>query len=154
MKKIAIGKTIFLSAAWTQVTAVLPFLIEDHSIDGYAILYFLNRFFFIYSICILFDFRDRADDKKQNIRSLITFLDEKGIDRLYWFSLLIFYLSLGPFYPVFSFMDILFLALPALPLTFLYSYFKQNTSDFNYYFILDGLMILSAPILVFAKFAR
>jgi 4-hydroxybenzoate polyprenyltransferase len=154
LKRIAIGKTIFLSAAWTQVTAVLPFLVEEKPVDAYAILYFVNRFFFIYSICILFDYRDRAEDRKQNIRSLITFLDEKGINRLYWFSLTIFYLTLAALYPVFSLTEIILLALPAIPLSFMFRYFKQNTSDYNYYFILDGLMILSAPLLVFAKFAR
>jgi 4-hydroxybenzoate polyprenyltransferase len=154
LKRVAIGKTIFLSAAWTQVTAVLPFLIEEKPLDSFAILYFMNRFFFIYSICILFDYRDRSEDKKQNIRSLITFFDEKGINRLYWLSLAIFYLTLVAFYPVFSLLEIIFLALPAVPLTLMYQYFKQNTSDYNYYFILDGLMILSAPLLVFAKFAR
>jgi 4-hydroxybenzoate polyprenyltransferase len=154
LKRIAIGKTIFLSAAWTHVTAVLPFLVEEKPVDAYAVLYFINRFFFIYSICILFDYRDRTEDRKQNIRSLITYLDEKGINRLYWFSLGIFYLTLAAFYPVFSLTEMLFLLLPALPLTLWYRYFKQNTSDYNYYFILDGLMILSAPLLVFAKFAR
>ena len=154
LKRIAIGKTIFLSAAWTQVTAVLPFLMEEKPVDAFAILYFINRFFFIYSICILFDFRDRIEDKQQNIRSLITILDEKGINRLYWFSLGTFYLTLVALFPVFSLLDILFLALPAIPLALMYGYFKKNTSDYNYYFILDGLMILSAPLLVFAKFAR
>lgn len=154
LKKIAVAKTIFLSAAWTQVTAVLPFLVEEKPVDSFALLYFLNRFIFIYSICILFDYRDRAEDKKQNIRSLITFLDEKGINRLYTGSLMLFFITLAAFYPLFSLTDIVILALPAIPLCLLYNYFKRHTSDYNYYFILDGLMILSAPLLVFVKFAR
>jgi hypothetical protein len=35
----------------------------------------------------------------------------------------------------------------------LYSYAKKTTSDYLYYFLLDGLMALSAPILILAKFA-
>lgn len=65
LKNIAVGKTIFLAAAWTHVTAVLPLLVESTEINGMAILYIINRFFFIYSICILFDFRDREEERDQ-----------------------------------------------------------------------------------------
>ena len=154
LKRIAIGKTIFLAAAWTHVTAVLPFLVSGEKTGSFEMVYFFNRFFFIYSICILFDYRDREEDKKQQVRSLVTWLDEKGINRLFFISILLFFFSLGVLSPVLSFTELALLALPAFPLSLLYSYFKRNTSDVNFYFILDGLMILSAPLLVLAKFAR
>ncbi len=50
----------------------------------------LSRFFLIYAICILFDYRDREYDKNVGIRSLITWLSDKSITRLFIVSLLLF----------------------------------------------------------------
>ncbi|HUC82535.1 MAG TPA: hypothetical protein VMR70_16630, partial [Flavisolibacter sp.] len=47
-----------------------------------------------------------------------------------------------------------FLLLPVLLMGLLYNRSKQTTSDYFYYFLLDGLMALSAPLLILAKFAR
>jgi hypothetical protein len=46
------------------------------------------------------------------------------------------------------------LLIPGFILSLLYFYSKRNFSDYLYYFILDGLMMLSAPLLLLAKFAR
>src|SRR6185503_16161731 len=67
LKRIAVGKTIFLAMAWTYVTAALPILIEANIITSKAILFCIGQFFFIYAICILFDFRDREEDKAEGI---------------------------------------------------------------------------------------
>src|SRR5690606_12208571 len=90
LKKIAIGKTIFLSMVWTYVTTALPLLVTSEPFTTDAWLFIASRFFLIYAICILFDYRDRQDDKLDGIRSLITYLDEKGIDKLFYVSLVLF----------------------------------------------------------------
>ncbi len=90
LKKIAIGKTIFLSMVWTYVTTALPLLVTFSNFTTDAWLFIISRFFLIYAICILFDYRDRLDDKMDGIRSLITYLEEKGIDKLFYFSLILF----------------------------------------------------------------
>jgi len=91
LKKIAIGKTIFLAMTWTYVTAVLPILIEGNIETEKAILFCAGQFFFIYSICILFDFRDREDDKSDGIRSMITNFNERGINILFAISIITFF---------------------------------------------------------------
>ncbi len=154
LRRIAIGKTIFLSFAWMLVTALLPLMIPDESIDQMGWVFMANRFFFIYAICILFDYRDRPDDKAAGIRSLITILDEKGIDRLFGLSMFIFALTLLWMLQSFSWMIIGALLLPGLILAFLYGPSKRNFSDYHYYFVLDGLMMLSAPLVILIKFAR
>ena len=45
LKKIAIGKTIFLAMAWTYVTAVLPILIEGTISNEKAIFFCTGQFF-------------------------------------------------------------------------------------------------------------
>ncbi|HET9745694.1 MAG TPA: UbiA family prenyltransferase [Chitinophagaceae bacterium] len=148
LKKIAIGKTIFLAMAWTYVTAMLPVLIEESSISTKAVLFVLSQFFLIYAICILFDFRDREDDKAEGIRSMITYFNEKGIDILFSLSVLIF--ITGTFLlgnEGIQGRHIMFLLVPAIILVPVYKYAKRNFSDYLYYFVLDGLMMFSGLLL-------
>ena len=134
--------------AWTYVTAVLPVLIEGHTITTTVILFCLSQFFLIYAICILFDFRDREDDKAEGIRSMITYFNEKGIDILFSLSIvvfivLVFLLSREGM----EWTSIILLLVPAIILIPLYKYAKRNFSDYLYYFVLDGLMMFSGLLL-------
>ena len=148
LKKIAIGKTIFLAMAWTYVTAVLPILIEGNIATEKAILFCAGQFFFIYAICILFDFRDREYDKAEGIRSMITFFNERSIDILFIISIIVFFvLSLLLKQAGIPWMNIIILFIPAFLLIGLYKYGKKNSSDYLYYFVLDGLMMLSGLLL-------
>ena len=147
LKKVAIGKTIFLAAIWAYVTAALPALIED-SFSEKAVLFSIGQFFFIYAICILFDFRDKEDDKADGIRSMITFFNERGVNALFIISVTLFIIfclllqRTGIPWP-----NIFVLVLPSLLLIGLYRHSKRNFSDYLYYFVLDGLMMLSGLIL-------
>jgi len=154
LRRIAVGKTIFLSLAWMHVTALLPLLIEANHLTAAHVVYVINRFFFIYAICIVFDRRDVENDRKAGIKSLITYLNAKGVDRLFWASLLLVFASAAFLTRWLSVTDVLILSLPAIIMGLLYEHSKRNTSDYLYYFLLDGLMALSAPILILAKFAR
>jgi len=148
LRKIAYGKTIFLTLAWTYITAVLPLLITDTKIDTPHILFCVNRFFLIYSICILFDLRDRESDQKEGIRGMITQFNLKAVDRIYFGSLFVFFssaLALAFFFPI---PVILAFSIPGLVLLFYYNWFKKQASDFVYNFILDGFMIISLPLLL------
>ena len=148
LKKIAIGKTIFLSMAWTYVTAALPILIEENDFTFKAILFCISQFFLIYAICILFDFRDREDDKAEGIRSMITYFDEKGIDILFSISVIIFMtLTFLLKNEGVEWVNIVLLFIPAIILVALYKYSKRNFSDYHYYFVLDGLMMFSGLLL-------
>ena len=148
LKKIAIGKTIFLAMAWTYVTAVLPILIEENIPTEKAILFCAGQFFFIYAICILFDFRDRENDKLDGIRSMITNFNERGINILFAISIMIFFvLCILLKQEGIQWLNIVILLIPALVLISLYKYAKRNFSDYLYYFVLDGLMMFSGLLL-------
>ena len=154
LRKIAIGKTIYLAFAWTHVTALLPLVIDTDRLHPVHIIYVLNRFFFLYAICIVFDLRDREGDRRVGIKSLVTFLDDKGINRVFWISVLLSFLTgllLLTWLPLSSCLALL---VPSIVLALLYEKAKQSRSDYLYYFFLDGLMALSAPILILLSFAR
>ena len=93
LKRIAIGKTIYLSFVWTYVTTVLPLLIDGNDWEIADLLFVLTRFFLIYAICIIFDFRDREEDRREGIRSMITYFNERRIDFIFHLSLLIFFVA-------------------------------------------------------------
>jgi len=152
LKKIAIGKTIFLAMTWTYVTGVLPILIEENIATEKAIFFCAGQFFFIYSICILFDFRDREYDKSEGIRSMITFFNERGIDILFAISIIVFFiLSILLRQTGIQWINIILLLIPAFLLINLYKYAKRSFSDYLYYFVLDGLMMLSGLLLWFVN---
>jgi 4-hydroxybenzoate polyprenyltransferase len=153
LRKIAIGKTIFLAAAWAHVTSLLPLLVS-HRLNAEATWFVVNRFFFIYAICIVFDRRDVEKDREAGIKSLITFLSDKGVDRLFWASIATVILTAIFLLKWFSATETFILTLPAFIAAALYKRAKQSTSDYLYYFLLDGLMALSAAILILATFAR
>jgi 4-hydroxybenzoate polyprenyltransferase len=145
LKKVAIGKTLFLSFVWTYVTTVSPIIISGQDWQPAFTLFILSRFFLIYPICILFDYRDREDDKRDGIRSLITIFPEKGINALFYGSLIAFLLvNAGLYFTGYPLLTIVFLCVPGFILLTLYNTAKRNFSDYLYYFVLDGLMMFSA----------
>lgn len=145
LRKVAIGKTIFLAFMWMYATTLLPLLLSGAAWQWSFTLFAAGRFFLIYAICILFDFRDREYDKSTGIRSLVTLLPEKQIDRIFVLSLAAFAVStllLGR--EGVSFSHVALLLIPGLLTAGLYKYAREHFSDILYYFVLDGLMALSA----------
>jgi 4-hydroxybenzoate polyprenyltransferase len=154
LKKIAVGKTIYLAFAWTHVTALLPLLISKPHFSWMQFIYVINRFFFIYAICILFDYRDVEHDRRAGIKSLITYLNRQQIHWLFWFSTLIAFVTTIVMQYEFPLPEVNALMIPVVILALLYRVAVRNFSDYFYYFVLDGLMMLSAPLLLLTKFAR
>lgn len=149
LRKVALGKTIFLALVWIHVTTILPLLISTETWKPVFTVFVISRFFLVYAICILFDYRDREYDRKVGIRSLITWLSEKSITILFVTSLLVFgafsicMVSLEQ-----TFRTVFILLIPGAITAALYSHARRNFSDLLYYFVLDGLMALSALLTI------
>ncbi|MFC0773580.1 hypothetical protein [Terrimonas alba] len=145
LRKAALGKTIFLALVWMYVTTMLPLIISDHPWKTSFTLFSISRFFLIYAICILFDYRDRDYDRKVGIRSLITWLNDKGITLLFYGSLIVFaWSTVWMIHYGFSLLVVVLILVPGAITGLLFRHAKRNFSDLLYYFILDGLMALSA----------
>lgn len=149
LRKAGLGKTVFLALVWMYVTTILPIIVSEETWKPDFTLFVLSRFFLVYAICILFDLRDREDDKEAGIRSIIVFLSKRNISILFVFSTLAFavttlwMLQFG--YPL---MSVLVILIPGIIVAGLYHYAKNNFSDLLYYFVLDGLMALSAILML------
>lgn len=148
LRKIAVGKTVFLTMVWMYVTTILPFAISGEPWQASFSWFACSRFFLIYAICILFDYRDREADKASNIRSMITYLDEKGINVLFEGSLAAFLIFSLLLTRSIGIINVGIILIPGIITGLLYNYAKKNFSDYLYYFILDGLMMLSALIML------
>lgn len=146
LSKIAIGKTLFLTAVWTYVTTLLPAMVANGTFNQPLIALVIYRFCLIYAICILFDYRDLESDKREGIRSLITYLDEKQLVRLYYFSLLLAAISIGFIRPFTSLSAVISLQIPVLATALITRKAQHSTADFLYYFVLDGFMAVSAVV--------
>ncbi|MBC7948041.1 MAG: UbiA family prenyltransferase [Chitinophagaceae bacterium] len=152
LRKVAIGKTVFLTLVWTYVTALLPLLVNEARIETEGYLFTVSRFFFIYAICILFDYRDREDDRAKGIRSLITFLSEKGIRNLFVLSLALFAIfTIALWWYGLPVLDIILILLPGAIAAIAYPYATRRFSDLLYYFVLDGLMALSSLLTIMTR---
>jgi len=158
LRKIAIGKTIFLAFIWMYVTTILPVIVANETSRPGFWIFVINRFFFIYAICILFDYRDKEDDKAAGIKSLITYMGPKSISTLFFISIGIFTVTAFLlFFFGYPFIIILILLIPGIILSASFEYSRKNFNDMYYYFVLDGLMALSSVLLllwkILAKFA-
>ncbi len=144
LRKIAIGKTLFLTFVWMYVTTLLPALISCSPVTADVIYLCLHRFFLIYAICILFDYRDVEMDKQQGIRSLITMLPAGQLFRIYYFSLALAAICALLLWPLAGTAIVATLLAPVLITGLLTRKARSTRSDYMYYFTLDGLMMLSA----------
>ena len=117
------------------------------------ILFLVSRFFLIYAICIIFDNRDREGDRQEGIRSMVTHFSEANVKRLFRASLILFFISSCLLY-FYAFTPAIIIALltPGAIVWASYGFFAKNYSDYLYYFILDGLMMLSALITALISF--
>lgn len=111
-------------------------------------LYIVNQFFFIYTLCIIFDFRDRLKDRSQGIKSLITQMKERAIDYLFYASTAISIFSLFALqllglatYAVIS------IAIAQIIILLVYQKSKRNKSYYLFYLFLDGIIMLPGIII-------
>jgi len=152
LRRVALGKTIFLAFVWMYVTTVLPIVVSEQPWNTGFILFVVHRFFYIYAICILFDYRDRTDDKASGVRSLITYLPVKGITAIFILSLMVGTIAAFGLYKYgYDWLSISLLIIPGIITFALYNYARKNFSDMLYYFVLDGLMALSAILMLIAR---
>lgn len=151
LRKVALGKTIFLAMVWMHVTTLLPIVISGKEWENSFTYFILHRFFLVYAICILFDYRDRDDDKADGIRSLITYLSIQQVRNLFLFSIGVFTLFTGLLLTEgYSLLKVVLLLVPGIITAALYRYATRHFTDRFYYFILDGLMAFPALLTLVA----
>ncbi len=147
LSEIAFAKTLFLASVWTYVTTILPMILSKTPPTVDYTWLAVGRFLFIYAICILFDLRDREQDAKEGIHSITTLMPVRGVKILFYICLMAYVFTVLQLQTDY-FVKIL-LTIPATIAGLLYNASVKSNSDYLYYFVLDGLMMLSALFTLF-----
>jgi 4-hydroxybenzoate polyprenyltransferase len=143
LRRIAFGKTFFLAFMWAYATTILPVLAYDPQAN--PISPFLgSRFYLVYAICILFDLKDREEDRGKGIRALPTMLGDSAVKAFYFTSLgIAIFFSFMETWPLITATTVILL-IPVIIALFIFRLTKYGGSEMTYYVYLDGLMMLSA----------
>jgi hypothetical protein len=151
MKTKVIGKTIYLTLAWLYATVALPLLLGNIGWNENYSNYFWHRLFVILPICLLFDYKDKEIDIEAGIKSILKFASTglvKYLVQIFLTLSVIYNLNLinkiSDLYWCVNF-------LPIFLLMFLYKKTSNTSSDVWYYGIVDGLMFVSALLIVLLK---
>jgi 1,4-dihydroxy-2-naphthoate octaprenyltransferase len=152
LKKIAVGKTLFLSLVWTYATTVLPIQMKHVGWTASFCFFLAARFLLIYGICVLFDYRDKAEDKKQGIITLVHFLNDALVQKIFYGIMILFFLCTTWQLRYLSVLTVAILLLPGFIVMVVFNTARQKSSDYLFYFVLDGLMMLSGLLLLCSKF--
>lgn len=138
-------KTIILSLAWTIITTMVPLQISIVSMGHTALLIFIGRFLFMLMLCIIFDKRDAAVDKLRGLKSLATEIKPRLLHYL------IGVIFIGYIFTCYSMLHtpvsltrIIALVIAGLVTILVYMSSLKTRGYFFYYFLVDGLMFLSA----------
>jgi 4-hydroxybenzoate polyprenyltransferase len=146
LKDYGLGKILTITLLWTLVTVWFP--VNTMSFDkGLFAFIFLKRFVFMFVLCLLFDMRDEAIDRKENIRTLAVILGRKKCYLLAYLSLILFVVfSIGQYiyYPHAGFLIAMLISAVATMITIELT--RKSNSDFIYLAAIDGMMLLQAVL--------
>ena len=138
-------KTILLAFTWTFVTCLFPIGTLKILNDSLFILILAQRFIFLLLLCIMFEQKDLITDHLKGLNSLATAMNP--------YSLKIFTITLFVIWAVLNF------AYPSVGLSIGYAWSRELLvmvvfivyiisnhlkQNWFYYFVVDGMMILSA----------
>ncbi|MCY7292924.1 MAG: hypothetical protein LH615_12160 [Ferruginibacter sp.] len=145
LQKLGFFKTILLSFTWAYITTVLPAAhMMQEDIFPIAIL-FAARCCFMLLLCIIFDRRDISIDKLHGLRSLATDLPKQKLNIIIHI-VFVLYFAMGLFLR-FYFNDkpqmFAFLITGAI-VWLVYNLSLKKRGYLFYYFLVDGLMLVSA----------
>jgi hypothetical protein len=146
IRKAGFVKTLLLAFTWTFVTALLP--IHQAGIEvgnTLRLLLLFQRFLFMLILCLLFDCRDVATDKIIGLHSLATDIKPALVKWIIYTSFLslciVILLMHKNGLPL---MDTVALICSTAICFVVYLYSLKIRGFIFYYFVVDGLMILSA----------
>lgn len=144
MRRIAFGKTIFLAFMWTYATTILPLWAYEPASGELINAFVGSRFYLVYAICILFDLRDREEDRQKGIRALPTMLADTPVRVFYFGSLAVSaFFSFMFSWPSITATTLILLA-PVIISMLGFRFVRMKDKEIVYFVYLDGLMMLSA----------
>ncbi|MBL0272898.1 MAG: UbiA family prenyltransferase [Chitinophagaceae bacterium] len=158
LRQIGWLKMASLSFIWSFTTVVLPVLMLPDETSGFTnntlLVLFINRFFFIAALSLLFNIKDYEEDKQDGIKTIAVLMGPAKSLRygkivmplLSFISALWLLFTMGINKPVFY----AAFFIPILLLFLLYYRFSHMKDEAAFVIRYDGLMIVKALLLIFA----
>lgn len=147
LKDFGLLKILTLSYVWALITVWFPAVTLTRITPDFQVV-FIQRFVFMFVLCLAFDIRDVASDGRDGIRTLPVSL---GIRRSYliiYASLVLFLvISILQFSQSHQFMQFNGMLVSALATYFIIEYAKGRNSDMLYLACVDGMMLLQAVLI-------
>ena len=155
LKELPAVKTFLSSLLWALVTVVLPLIYREKEILNIKVMLLLaERFFFVFSVCMVFDIRDMESDKRANVKTLAVMIGEKQALRCANIALSSFIVLVLVQSGVCT--DCIVSAVPMLLSAVIAFYFinslKIKTLPYYYKGLIDGLPVLQMLLLCIAVF--
>ncbi len=152
IRKAGFVKTVLLAFTWMFVTAYLPMAQYHMQFSYLGLLVLVKRFLFMLMLCILFDNRDAAVDKIRGLSSLATDLSPAVMK---WLIYILFCLLFAVNYLLWdngiTLRQHFALQLAGIATLIVYFFSTKKQGYIFYYFIVDGLMFLSALLVTLAS---
>lgn len=147
LKDFGLLKILVLAYVWTLITVWFPAITLTEITKGFEVV-FLQRFVFIFILCLAFDIRDIQSDTRENIHTVPVSLGEKKSYLLATVLLVVFLgISFYHFRITQHFMQFNAMLLSALATWFILEISKKQKSDLFFLAAVDGMMLLQ-PLLV------
>lgn len=147
LKDFGLLKIFTLSYVWTLITVWFPVITLTKVTSDFQLI-FIQRFVFMFVLCLAFDIRDMESDGKGSIRTLPVTLGKKKSYQIIIFSLVVFLIiSLMHFRITLHFMQLNGMILSALATYFTIEYAKTKNTDMIYLAGVDGMMLLQAVLI-------
>lgn len=146
-------KTFLLALAWAYVTVFPVLSAAEFDFSPGLYMLFIQRFFFMLMLCIIFDSRDVVTDKVRQLHSLATNVSRRTLSLIFIFSLLLFIFFSSLLYGnngVIIHFSVSLLAGISAAALFLAS--ARRRGYLFYYFLVDGHMLLLATSSFFCLF--
>jgi hypothetical protein len=151
LRDLAYLKIFLIAIVWSAMTTCLPIISLEISTKNATIYQlFIEKACFILALCIPFDIRDRIWDKATNVKTIpLSF----GVRNAKIFSLIALTISMSMVYLLKSsgiFSDWLAIKLAVVYLISAFFIIKtnENRSDYYYYGIIDGMILLQSFVAI------
>ncbi len=153
LRDLGFVKIVFVATAWSVATVIIP-LSGKQVRTGLIIFLLLRSFLFVLAITMAFDIKDMEEDKQNGLDTLplvIGVSNTKLIAQAVLFLLLSINTAEYLFFQI-PFTNMIDINLSVLLAIVIVQLAEEETADWWYYFVLDGLMIAQFMMVYAAKY--
>lgn len=148
LKDFGLLKILTLTYVWTLITVWFPMVTLTKITPDFQLV-FMQRFAFMFALCLAFDIRDMRSDSQKGIRTLPVALGKRWSYIIIYATLVIFLiLSIMHFRQTLHFMQLNAMIISALATFFMVEQAKTNDTDIFYLSGIDGMMLLQAVLVI------